>query len=299
MNELGHRLRQLRISSGMTQSEVGRQVGLSRSAVTQIESGNRDVSAEEVVRFSTIFRHGPEALLSGLGQGGDASVTEMDAMLDDIVRALPHQGFDSDGLRAGLDRLIELSRHLTEIESVLGVTVYGPQASAFRGTSPRTLWEAAHQGYAVAEDERQRPGPGIGTHPRRSGNPCNLEGARLAPRAAGVHFLRVPAHSGDGTARDHQPELELRGGAILDGSWARASAVRARAALARMLQGRPESPSRDSRQCIRGPVFSCLRGEWNAICTRRAGTPWVRASGACWRSSPTGPRCPRTNPGSG
>ncbi len=140
----------------MTQSEVGMQVGLSRSAVTQIESGNRDVTADEVVRFSTIFRHGPEALLSGLGQGSDVSVAEMDGMLDDIVRALPEQGFDSDGLRARLDRLIELSRHLTEIESALGVTVYGPQASAFRGTSPRTHWEAAHQGYAVAEDERQR-----------------------------------------------------------------------------------------------------------------------------------------------
>ena len=156
MNELGRRLRQLRISSGMTQSEVGTQVGLSRSAVTQIESGNRDVTADEVVRFSTIFRHGPEALLSGLGQGSDVSVAEMDGMLDDIVRALPEQGFDSHGLRTSLDRLIELSRHLTEIESVLGVAVYGPQASAFRGTSPRTHWEAAHQGYAVAADERQR-----------------------------------------------------------------------------------------------------------------------------------------------
>ena len=156
MNELGRRLRQIRISSGMTQSEVGTQVGLSRSAVTQIESGNRDVTADELVRFSTILRHGPEALLSGLGHGSDASVGEMDGMLDDIVRALPGQGLDPDGLRAGLDCPIELSRHLTEVESVLGVTVYGPQASAFRGTSPRNHWEAAHQGYAVAEDERQR-----------------------------------------------------------------------------------------------------------------------------------------------
>ena len=56
MNELSRRLRQLRIGSGMSQSEVGRQVGLSRSAVTQIESGNRHVTADEVVRFSAIFR---------------------------------------------------------------------------------------------------------------------------------------------------------------------------------------------------------------------------------------------------
>ena len=156
MNELSRRLRQLRIGSGMSQSEVGRQVGLSRSAVTQIESGNRDVTADEVVRFSTIFRHSPVALLSGLGPGTGVSVGEKDEMLDDILRALPEQGFDSAELRASLDRLFELCRQLAEIESALGVAVYGPQAFAFRGTSPRTHWEAAHQGYAVAEDERQR-----------------------------------------------------------------------------------------------------------------------------------------------
>ena len=156
MNELSRRLRQLRIESGMSQSEVGRQVGLSRSAVTQIESGNRDVSAEEVVRFSTIFRHSPVALLSGLGQGTGETVGEVDGMLDDILRALSGHDIDLVELRADIDRLIELSRQLTETESVLGVAVYGPQAFAFRGTSPRTHWEAAHQGYAVAEEERQR-----------------------------------------------------------------------------------------------------------------------------------------------
>ena len=53
----------------MAQSEVGRQGGLSRSAVTQIESRNRDVTAEEVVQFSTFVRHSPEALVPDFGQG--------------------------------------------------------------------------------------------------------------------------------------------------------------------------------------------------------------------------------------
>ena len=140
----------------MSQSEVAKQVGLSRPAVTQIESGNRDVTADEVVRFSTIFHQSPLALLTGLGQVAGVSVGEKDGMLDDILGALPGQEAGSAELRANLDRLIELSRQLTEIEAELGVGVYGPQAFAFRGTSPRTHWEAAHQGYAVAEDERQR-----------------------------------------------------------------------------------------------------------------------------------------------
>ena len=156
MNELSRRLRALRIESGMSQSEVGTQVGVSRSAVTQIESGNRDVTADELVRFSTTFGHSPVSLLSGIERGPRESVEEMDGMLDDILRALPGQGFDLAEMRTSLDRLTELSRQLTETESALGVAVYGPQAFAFRGTSPRTHWEAAHQGYAVAEEERQR-----------------------------------------------------------------------------------------------------------------------------------------------
>ena len=156
MNEFSRRLRALRIESGMSQSEVGTQVGVSRSAVTQIESGNRDVTADELVRFSTTFGHSPASLLSVIERGTGESVEEMDGMLDDILRALPGQGFDLAEMRTSLDRLIELSRQLTETESALGVAVYGPQAFAFRGTSPRTHWEAAHQGYAVAEEERQR-----------------------------------------------------------------------------------------------------------------------------------------------
>ena len=140
----------------MSQSEVGRQVGLSRSAVTQIESGNRDVTAEELVRFSTAFGRSPVSLLSRVERGAGESGGELDGALDDVLRALPGQGFDLDEMRADLVRLIELARQLTETESTLGVAVYGPQAFAFRGTSPRTHWEAAHQGYAVAEEERQR-----------------------------------------------------------------------------------------------------------------------------------------------
>ena len=140
----------------MSQSEVGRQVGLSRSAVTQIESGNRDITAEELVRFSTAFGHSPVSLLSRVEHGAGGSGDEMDAVLDDILRTLPEQELDLIEMRASLVRLVELARQLTATESALGVAVYGPQAFAFRGTNPRTHWEAAHQGYAVAEEERQR-----------------------------------------------------------------------------------------------------------------------------------------------
>ena len=47
-DSLNRRLRNLRLAAGMSQSDVGKDVGLSRSAVTQIELGNRDLSADEL-----------------------------------------------------------------------------------------------------------------------------------------------------------------------------------------------------------------------------------------------------------
>ena len=279
----------------MSQSEVGRQVGLSRSAVTQIESGNRDVTADEVVRFSTIFRHSPVTLLSGLGQASGVSAGELDEMLDGILGALPEQVSDSVELRASLERLIELSRQLTEIESALGVAVYGPQAFAFRGTSPRTHWEAAHQGYAVAEDERQRLD--LGSAPIRD-IPETLAMLR-------VRVARLPLPESVSCVYVHTPET----GPLVVVN--RTSSPEERRfwmvhGLAHLLF-EPERRwlvcSRDDmsrRHEVRANAFaggfSCLRGEWSATCTRLAGTPWVRVSEACWRSSSTGRPFPRTSP---
>jgi Zn-dependent peptidase ImmA (M78 family) len=155
MSELSQRLRRLRIEFGMNQSDVARQVGLSRTAVTQIESGNRDISADEVVLFSSAFRQSPASLLVGLGPAADGSATEKDRLLDEILKGL-EPAADPAALRTGLERLLLLSEWLTEIESHIGVDVYGPETFVFRGAIPQNLWEVTHQGYAVAEDERRR-----------------------------------------------------------------------------------------------------------------------------------------------
>ena len=152
---LSRRLRQLRIEAAMNQSEVGERVGLSRSAVTQIESGKREVSATELVRFASVFRHSPATLLADLGEtAGDATPAEVVAALRDLG--------ETDALRANLERRLLLAAVLTELETDLGADVYEPEAFAFRGANPRTTWEAAHQGYAAAEDERRRLDLGSG-----------------------------------------------------------------------------------------------------------------------------------------
>ena len=51
---------------GMTQAELGRQIGLSRSSVTNIEQGRHHVSLEQFVRIAMTLEVAPEALLPPL-----------------------------------------------------------------------------------------------------------------------------------------------------------------------------------------------------------------------------------------
>lgn len=63
--ELGARIRQSREYVGMSQDEVALALGLSRPAVTNIESGTRKVEALELSKLASLFGITTESLLSG------------------------------------------------------------------------------------------------------------------------------------------------------------------------------------------------------------------------------------------
>jgi transcriptional regulator with XRE-family HTH domain len=153
-DNLAERIRRLRLDAGYSQAEVADRVGLSRSAVTQIERGHRTVSVDELVRFASAFQRSPSLLLAALG-GSDEAASDDSLMVDELLVALEALGGCSE-LRAWLERLARSCRLLTEIEEELEADVYAPGVLAFRGAAPRTSWEATHQGYAAADDERRR-----------------------------------------------------------------------------------------------------------------------------------------------
>lgn len=155
-SQIGTRLRQLRSGFGLSQAGLGERLGLSRSAVTQIELGNRSVTADELVRFAAVFRCSPSALLASVA--GDEPARQFSGekvMLDELVGAISDAPAPS-ALRAEMERLLTLGRMLKEIEEDLGVDVYGPETFAHQGARARGAWEAIHQGYFAAEDERRR-----------------------------------------------------------------------------------------------------------------------------------------------
>ncbi|MBI3253041.1 MAG: DUF4065 domain-containing protein [Candidatus Omnitrophica bacterium] len=60
---LGQRIKALREASDLSQEELAERVGLHRVALTQIENAQREVNAEELVRFSKVFEISTDVLL--------------------------------------------------------------------------------------------------------------------------------------------------------------------------------------------------------------------------------------------
>lgn len=64
--------------TGMTQAELGRRIGLSRTSVTNIEQGRHHVSLAQFVRIARVLEVSPEALLpSSARDSGVSSMAEL------------------------------------------------------------------------------------------------------------------------------------------------------------------------------------------------------------------------------
>jgi len=145
--ELGRRLKEAREACGLTQEDVGKRFGLSRSTIAQMELGNREVTSLELDRLAYLYGKDILHFLSeGVPQGDVMTV---------LFRAHPELRQDEpflDSLRPTLAVGRELSNleHLLEVEREVSVpTVYPLKA-------PKTRWEAIQQGTAVAAEERRR-----------------------------------------------------------------------------------------------------------------------------------------------
>ncbi|KAF1704746.1 transcriptional regulator [Pseudoxanthomonas kaohsiungensis] len=62
---MAQRLREAREYVGLSQEEVAQALGVSRPAVTNIETGNRKVEAVELDKLATLYRQSVTFLLSG------------------------------------------------------------------------------------------------------------------------------------------------------------------------------------------------------------------------------------------
>lgn len=54
--KIAARLKDARVLAGLSQAQAADKLGLQRPAISEIEAGNRKVSAEEIIQFSNLYK---------------------------------------------------------------------------------------------------------------------------------------------------------------------------------------------------------------------------------------------------
>ena len=145
--ELGTKLKQARESIGMSQADAADALNLTRTAITQMESGNRAVSTLELSQLAALY-HCPVSAFFGAHDADeeDVPVNLHRALLDFGAR---------DAVKKQVSRYLNWCREGHNLERILG---RGRRAvlPAYTPPVPRDSWQAVQQGEAIARQERKR-----------------------------------------------------------------------------------------------------------------------------------------------
>lgn len=154
--ELGRRLRAARETCGLTQDDVATELGVSRSAVAQMEAGNRGVGGIELSKLAFLFGRDMRELLESEYETADPLTALFRS--DDDVSGDPT-------VRRKLRECIALGREITNLERLLGFDREVAFSASYPVAEPRSKWDAIEQGARVADEERRRLGLGYGPVP--------------------------------------------------------------------------------------------------------------------------------------
>src|SRR4051812_34712540 len=158
--EVGQRLRQRRLEQRYTQDQVAAALGIPRSAVSLIESGDRGLASSELAQLSRVFNWPAEELLFGAPSSGIPHETE-DARHDLVLRFFRQQAPLTDVEEAWLASAEAQWHRYADLER----RVHGEQRWELP-TYPVPTGRATEQGERLAEQERRRLN--LGTAPVRS-----------------------------------------------------------------------------------------------------------------------------------
>lgn len=162
---LGQRLRKIRESNGYTQVEIADLLGIPRSSVVQIESGNRSLAGIELMKLSNELGFDPRDLFA----------SEFDEQRDSataLFRAEPKLATDKKLARV-ISNWSALCRQCTSLEKLIGADRSFIFPVRYEPPQPRNKWEAIQQGTVVADQERNRLKLGTGPIPEL---PKTMEG---------------------------------------------------------------------------------------------------------------------------
>lgn len=145
--ELGRRLRLARKAWNLTQGEVAEALGLSRSAVSEMEAGRRGVSGLELHRLAHIYGRDMADFLE--------EDFEPTATIAALFRRHAKVSLSPCAMES-LRRCVALGRETANLEMKVGRSRGRPKLPAYPRNPPGTPWDAVEQGSTVAADERRR-----------------------------------------------------------------------------------------------------------------------------------------------
>ena len=102
MTKFGERIRKIRIELGMTQEELATRMGYSsKSTITKIEQGTRDIPQNKIVKFADALGTTPAVLMGW--------VKEEEGKKNDVLRDIVNKLREDEGLLSMVDKLSKLS----------------------------------------------------------------------------------------------------------------------------------------------------------------------------------------------
>lgn len=145
--EIGQRLRFARESRQITQESAGAALGLQRSAISLMESGQRQVSTLELTRLAELYGRAIEWFVN------PRIPMEQEDPVVALFRAEPD--LQGEMVQAHVSRCLRLLREGASLRRLVGRRING-SLPRYDLPAPRTVGQAIAQGQFVAEQERRR-----------------------------------------------------------------------------------------------------------------------------------------------
>ena len=151
--QLGKHLQKARLSCGLTQEDVAQQLGLSRTAIVNIESGERSVSTLELTKIARLYRRSISELVYDTPSDEDIFV---------VLHRLDEEFADDPKVQHEVSNHVAICREGHDLKELLGIADEdGPPE--YHAAEPQSTIDSVEQGNLVATQERRRLG--LGSNP--------------------------------------------------------------------------------------------------------------------------------------
>lgn len=195
---IGQRLRDARKNCGVTQEAAAAAVGVQRTAMVNIESGERSVSTLELSKLARLYGRSVAEILS------ESAETDEDILV--VLHRIDEAFAEEPAVQKEISRQVAICREGTDLKGLLGIPGEdGPPE--YHLSPPRAAMEAVEQGNAVASEERRRLAMGTSALPdlakliaaqgvwaARAGLPEKMSGVFLRHRSFGMAILINESH---------------------------------------------------------------------------------------------------------